>query len=246
MSSRVAKGIGSLLLAAALITAFVEVARRGFRSIPRKPRVTGPRRGPGQAGTLPGQFSGRVVSVSDGDTISVLYNAGEVRVRLSGIDCPEKGQAYGTRAKLFTSQAAFGRNVTVQVADHDRYGRVVGEVILPDGMNLNHELLRAGLAWWYRQYSSDRELAGLEAQARAEHRGLWSDASPIPPWEYRKRRATAHSEVPGSEAVGRRDNFVYPLTSLIMNVPSSPVRGSTTVRCRDRLGGLLKHYSQAA
>jgi endonuclease YncB( thermonuclease family) len=192
MRSQAAKGVGFLLLAAALITAFVEVARRGFHSIPRRPRVAGPRRGPARPapGKLPEQFFGRVVGVTDGDTLSVLYGSGEVRVRLSGIDCPEKGHAYGTRAKLFTSQAAFGRNVTVQVVDHDRYGRVVGEVILPDGMNLNHELLRAGLAWWYRQYSSDWELAGLEAQARAEHRGLWSDASPIPPWEYRKRRAT--------------------------------------------------------
>jgi len=192
MRSQAAKGVGFLLLAAALVTAFVEVARRGFRSIPRGPRVTGPRRSPARPapGKLPEQFFGQVVGVTDGDTISVLHNAGEVRVRLSGIDCPEKGQAYGRHAKLFTSQAAFGRTVTVQVVDYDRYGRVVGEVILPDGTNLSQELVRAGLAWWYRQYSFDRELAGLEAQARAERRGLWADASPIPPWEHRKRRAT--------------------------------------------------------
>jgi endonuclease YncB( thermonuclease family) len=191
MRSQAAKGVGFLLLAAALITAFVEVARRGFRSIPTRPRLAGPRRGPARPapGKLPEQFSGRVVGVTDGDTISVLYGSGEVRVRLYGVDCPEKGQAYGTRAKLLTSQAAFDRNVTVQVVDRDQYGRVVAEVILPGGTNLSHELLRAGLAWWYRHYSSDRELAGLEARARAEHRGLWSDASPIPPWEYRKRHA---------------------------------------------------------
>jgi len=104
------------------------------------------------------------------------------RVRLWGIDCPESRQAFGTRAKQFTSQLAFGREVKVVVRDTDRYGRTVGEVILPDGRSLNHELVRAGLAWWYRQYAAnDRTLENLEREARAAKRGLWVEADPIPP-----------------------------------------------------------------
>ena len=111
-------------------------------------------------------------------------------VRLSGIDCPESHQGFGTRAKQFTSQLAFGREVKVVVRDTGRYGRTVGEVILPDGRSLNHELVRAGLAWWYRQYAAnDRTLENLEREARAAKRGLWVEADPTPPWEFRRTRS---------------------------------------------------------
>lgn len=71
--------------------------------------------------------------------------------------------------------------------DTDRYGRLVGEVLLPDGRNLNHELVRAGMAWWYRRYAQeDTTLAQLEAEARAARRGLWRDPHPVPPWEWRR------------------------------------------------------------
>jgi endonuclease YncB( thermonuclease family) len=82
-------------------------------------------------------FTGKVVRVSDGDTISVMRMGRAVKVRLLGIDCPEKKQPFGTRAKRYTSDMAFGRQVTVQVQTTDRYGRTVGEVILPDGSSLN-------------------------------------------------------------------------------------------------------------
>ena len=108
--------------------------------------------------TLAADFAGRVVGVSDGDTITVLHNGKGERIRLHGIDCPEKRQAFGKRAKQFTSELVFGNTVTVQVVDLDRYGRTVGEVLLPDGRSLNHELVRAGLAWWYRRYAPDDEM----------------------------------------------------------------------------------------
>jgi endonuclease YncB( thermonuclease family) len=74
----------------------------------------------------------------------------------------------------------------------DRYGRLVGEVLLPDGRNLSHELVRAGLAWWYAYFAKqDVVLAALEQEARSARRGLWQDASPIPPWEWRKMRKAA-------------------------------------------------------
>jgi endonuclease YncB( thermonuclease family) len=83
------------------------------------------------------EFGGRVVGVADGDTITVLRDGRGVTVRLVGIDAPEKGQAYGQRAKQFTSGLAFGRTVTVRATGHDRYGRLLGVVTLPDGRSLN-------------------------------------------------------------------------------------------------------------
>jgi endonuclease YncB( thermonuclease family) len=132
-------------------------------------------------------FSGKVVKVSDGDTISVMHRGSAQKVRLHGIDTPEKKQAFGNSAKKFTSDLVFGRVVTVQVVDIDRYGRIVGEVILPDGRSLNRELVRVGLAWWYRKYSRDKSLGQLEEEARSARRGLWVDPSPIPPWEFREK-----------------------------------------------------------
>jgi endonuclease YncB( thermonuclease family) len=91
-------------------------------------------------------FTGKVVSITDGDTIRIMRDGRSERVRLWGIDCPEAKQPFGTRAKQFTGDLAFGRTVTVRVRDIDRYKRFVGEVILPDGRNLNQELVRAGFA----------------------------------------------------------------------------------------------------
>jgi len=133
-------------------------------------------------------FSGKVVGVSDGDTISVMCDGEAVKVRLSGIDCPEKKQAYGERAKQFTSDLAFGKTVTVSYSKKDRYGRVLGVVELPGGRVLNEELLRAGYAWHYTRYSKDRTLAELEEEARKARRGLWRDPDPVPPWEFRKAK----------------------------------------------------------
>lgn len=131
-------------------------------------------------------FSGRVVGVTDGDTIKVLHNGKAEKIRLHGIDCPEKAQPFGTKAKQFTSEMVFGKTVAVQVTDTDRYGRTVADVILPDGRVLNRELVASGLAWWYRKYSKDESLGQLEGKARSAKRGLWADPNPMPPWCYRK------------------------------------------------------------
>jgi Staphylococcal nuclease homologue len=93
------------------------------------------------------QFTGMVVGILDGDTIRVLRGGKAVKVRLHGVDTPEKAQAFGTQARKFTSDLAFQRDVTVQIRATDRYGRLVGDVLLPDGRSLNQELVRAGLAW---------------------------------------------------------------------------------------------------
>jgi len=141
-------------------------------------------------------FTGRVVTVADGDTLGVLRGAREVRVRLYGVDCPERSQPHGVAAKQFTSAHCFNRDVEVKVLDKDRYGRIVGEVILPDGSSLNRLLVEAGLAWWYRQYSKDRSFGELEAQARKARRGLWADRNPEPPWEYRERERERGGRAP--------------------------------------------------
>jgi micrococcal nuclease len=132
------------------------------------------------------EISGEVVAVLDGDTIDVLSQGKAARVRLAGIDCPEKSQAFGMQAKKLTSDLCFGRNVRVRIATTDRYGRNIGFVTLPDGRSLSEEILRAGLAWWYRDYSKDERLGALEREARLARRGLWADADPTPPWVYRR------------------------------------------------------------
>ncbi len=119
------------------------------------------------------------------------------RIRLHGIDCPEKRQAFGNRAKQFTSALVFGNTVTVQVMDRDRYGRTVAEVLLPDGRSLNRELVKAGFAWWYWRYApDDATLAQLEREARGAQRGLWADPHAVPPWEWRVRRKGYRSSFP--------------------------------------------------
>jgi endonuclease YncB( thermonuclease family) len=138
---------------------------------------------------LPGsQLSGTVVSVLDGHTIEVLYNRRAKRIRLNGIDAPEKGQAFGQKAKQFVSGQAFWKEVTVRTFGLDKYGRTIGDVFLPDGRMLNEELVREGLAWWYRKYAPDNvKLEKLEAEAREAKRNLWSHKKPVPPWVYRHR-----------------------------------------------------------
>jgi endonuclease YncB( thermonuclease family) len=131
------------------------------------------------------EFTGRVVGVTDGDTIKVLHAHHSETVRLLGVDAPEKRQAYGDRARRFTAELAFDRTVTVRTSGRDRNGRLLGEVVLPDGRSLSQEIVRAGYAWWFRKYSSDIQLARLEEEARQDRRGLWADAAPTAPWEYR-------------------------------------------------------------
>ncbi len=146
----------------------------------------------GQAAALPVEsFIGRVIGVTDGDSLTILHDGKGEKVRLEGIDCPEKKQPFGKRAKQFTSDLTFGREVTVHASGRDRYGRTLAHVLLPNGQDLNHELLKAGFAWWFRKYSKDTTLGGMEDEARREKRGLWADPEPVAPWEWRKTRASA-------------------------------------------------------
>ena len=131
---------------------------------------------------------GPVVSILDGDTLEVLHHQHPERIRLSGIDCPEKGQAYGQKAKQAASALVFGKDVTIQTHGKDKYKRTIADVLLPDGMSLNQELVKQGWCWWYRKYApGDTVLEELEKSAREAKKGLWADSQPVPPWEWRKR-----------------------------------------------------------
>ncbi len=133
-------------------------------------------------------LSGKVIAVKDGDTIEILYEGKPLTIRLAHIDCPEirKKQPFGTAAKQFTSGLCFGQIVTIQHENkYDRYKRLIGVVINEKGDNVNKELVRAGYAWHYKQYSTDAEYDRLEEAARENKKGLWVDSIPIPPWEWR-------------------------------------------------------------
>jgi endonuclease YncB( thermonuclease family) len=139
-----------------------------------------------------GRLSGKVTRVLSGDVL-VLKAAPEgrpVRVRLAGIDCPERGQPYRTEAKTLTSQLAFGKTVTVRAAGRNSLGYLVGTVTLPNGRVLNRELVAAGLAWqkgWL--FFDDAELKVLEQRARRARKGLWKDPSPTPPWKFLRNKS---------------------------------------------------------
>lgn len=141
-------------------------------------------------------ISGKVISVIDGDTIDLLHNGRPLRIRLNGIDAPEQGQPNGHRAKQFVQELAAAQLVTVKVFDTDKYGRSVGDVFLPDGRNLNREIVRAGYAWWFRKYSSDNSIGALEDEAKRAGRGLWREVAPQPPWEHRAAQRGGTSVAP--------------------------------------------------
>lgn len=133
------------------------------------------------------EIAGIAVKVIDGDTVDIQEAFGNIsRVRLYGVDAPEKRQAYGIIAELYLAIRIAGKSITVASTSKDRYGRLIG-VILLDGSDINIELVRNGLAWHYRAYApKDTVLSQNEMVARHEKIGLWSMADPIPPWNYRK------------------------------------------------------------
>jgi endonuclease YncB( thermonuclease family) len=136
-----------------------------------------------------------VVGVSDGDTITVRDSTKtQHKIRLAGIDAPEQGQPFGSRSKEHLSQLVFNKTVSVAWHKRDRYGRLVG-IVLVDGQDVNLEQVGAGLAWWYRQYANEQTPTDRQAYEAAENAardrksGLWRDTEPMPPWEWRRERS---------------------------------------------------------
>lgn len=143
---------------------------------------------------------GKVVSVADGDTLTLLdERTREQRIRLSGIDAPEKRQAFGERAKRALSEMAYQRPASAECYKVDRYRRRIC-VVRIDGMDVGLAMIEQGLAWWYREYAREQtaperdDYEAAEDLAREQRRGLWRDATPLPPWEWRRaRRASGRS-----------------------------------------------------
>lgn len=137
-------------------------------------------------------LQGRVVGVADGDTVTVLDASNtQWKIRLMGIDAPEKKMPFGQKSKQYLSDLVFNKQVIVDYSKKDRYGRTVGKILV-DGIDANLEQVKAGMAWHYKQYqreqSEEDRLAYSEAEdeARNARRGLWQEIEPTPPWEYRK------------------------------------------------------------
>ena len=143
-------------------------------------------------GVAAAQLTGKVVAISDGDTLTVLVSSNiQHKIRLSGIDAPEKKQAFGDKSKQALSDCAFGKSAVVEYDKKDKYGRTVGKVMV-DGKDCNLRQIDLGLAWHYKKYAGeqpadDREAyARLEQKARAERRGLWVEQTAVAPWDFRK------------------------------------------------------------
>jgi endonuclease YncB( thermonuclease family) len=141
-------------------------------------------------------ISGKVVGVADGDTITVLDSSNtQHKIRLAGIDAPEKAQPFGQVSKRNLSDMVFGQQVTIDWQKRDRYQRIVGKVLL-NRRDVNLEQLKAGLAWHYKKYVQEQPVedrgsyAQTELQAQQAKVGLWADVSPVAPWDWRKQKRT--------------------------------------------------------
>jgi micrococcal nuclease len=144
---------------------------------------------------LPKNFEALVVEVKDGDTIKILYKKKGYIIRLEGIDCPEKKQAFGNKAKQLTSSLCFNKVVKViSNGKQDQYKRIVAKVYIGN-RNLSEELIAQGLAWHYKKYSDDLVYSTLEKQAIKKKIGLWSDKKPVAPWEFRIKKLNRLSDV---------------------------------------------------
>ena len=132
--------------------------------------------------------TGKVVGVSDGDTVRVLTEDKEnLRVRLAEIDAPESSQAFGARSKQALSEICFGKTAMISVDEQDRYGRYVSRLKC-DGVDAQGYMVSSGMAWVYDRYAKDKSLYALQDRARADKRGLWLDSNPTPPWDFRRNK----------------------------------------------------------
>ena len=131
-------------------------------------------------------FTGKVVKVTDGDTIPVLRNNEQIKIRLAGIDAPEKGQPFGNVARQSMSEMLFGKEVQVVEQGRDRYGRTIGRVYRGD-VDVSAKQIKQGMAWVYRKYTKDAALYKLEDEAKQHRLGLWADAEPTLPCAWRRK-----------------------------------------------------------
>jgi endonuclease YncB( thermonuclease family) len=145
------------------------------------------------SGFTPERLTGRVVKVQDGDTVTILTNEKEqIKVRLYGIDAPEKSQDYGIKSKDYLSGLVAGKTVRIESKGNDRYGRMIG-IVYVNGLNVNEEMLRAGLAWRYK-YTKKRSYLQLQEEAQKKRLNIWSMKNPIDPWLWRKNKMSSRKK----------------------------------------------------
>jgi endonuclease YncB( thermonuclease family) len=134
------------------------------------------------------KLTGKVVAIADGDTFTLLLPDNSTKkIRLHGVDAPERKQPFGTVSRQRLSELIFQKQVSVEEKDVDRYGRTVG-IAFVNGRSVNEEMLRSGLVWHYTEYDDNPQWAQLQEQARRNKTGLWSDKNPVAPWQWRKEQ----------------------------------------------------------
>lgn len=138
----------------------------------------------------------QVIGIADGDTLTLLVDRKPLKIRLSSIDAPEKKQAFGQRSKESLSDLCWGKDATYQTQTVDRYGRTVARVTC-GGVDANRVQVERGMAWVYVQYNKDSALPAVQIAARSSRKGLWADAAPTPPWEFRRPVTTGQPEESG-------------------------------------------------
>jgi micrococcal nuclease len=134
-------------------------------------------------------LTAKVVGIKDGDTVVVLDSLNnQTTLRLAEVDCPEKNQPFGTKSKQFTSDQIYLKTIKYIVTDTDRYGRSIAMIYYDtDNKYLSAEIIKAGMGWQYKRYSTSKELATFEDNAKTNKIGLWVDSNPVAPWEFRKQ-----------------------------------------------------------
>jgi endonuclease YncB( thermonuclease family) len=136
-------------------------------------------------------FVARVVTVHEGDRLTIRHDGRSETIHLKGIDCPQLKQPHGKQAKHVAFAYVGNRDIVVRGLTRDKQGRVSADILLPDGRNVGHELLKEGLAWRQRSASSDANLEVVEELARASRKGLWADSNPVPPWKWKVPNKTS-------------------------------------------------------
>jgi endonuclease YncB( thermonuclease family) len=138
------------------------------------------------------EFVARVLIVHEGDRLTIYHQSRKDMVYLHGVDCPELKQPYGKQAKHATAAYVANREVIVRDMKRDRQGRMSADILLPDGRQIAHELVKEGLAWVQPEGAGDQALKDMEELARAAGTGLWSEPNPIPPWKWKSTRPARH------------------------------------------------------
>lgn len=135
------------------------------------------------------RFNVKVVSITDGDTFTAINNDNlQLKIRIWGIDAPEKKQAYGSKSKDFLASLIFGKNITIDVQSKDGYGRYLAYVYSPEGKDVSLLMIHEGMAWHFTKYDNNSVYEEAQVVAQKAKRGLWADPSPVAPWDFRSNK----------------------------------------------------------